>query len=227
MVVSQEITSGALFSGEPLPLSPNVGGAELDKFHRDLLNYLRRLSTKLDSKVSNTSRGAESLNMFYGNDSTIGTAWTLITWPTIAHVNSLYSVVGGKISVLEQGLYYLDYTLDIQDQDGTDSIESRLQFEDDTGVLGELIYGRTVGLERSHQSSYSFPLVPGLKVSIEAHSTNAARVLGSGGTRLTMFRLSQSVFLGSYGGGGGGTGKKFSTDDLKGSVIGDIILQKR
>ncbi|MHA2265859.1 MAG: hypothetical protein ACXAEN_25995, partial [Candidatus Thorarchaeota archaeon] len=45
-----------LVSGEPMPIPPKVDDPELEAFHRKLMDYLRRLTTKL----SNTEFGGSA-----------------------------------------------------------------------------------------------------------------------------------------------------------------------
>lgn len=189
-----------VFSGDPLPLAPLVQDSELAKFHRDLLNYLHRLGSRLDAGFNSNSGSLETLMLYYNDDTTIGTNFAILDWPVVGYRHNLYDLKGGRITPKESGLYFFDFTLDLPNQNGTDLVSSQITYEKNGSTLGTLIFGDTKNKSRTHHVAVTVPIAHGQTVFIEAKSANG-EVVSAGGTRLVVYRVAPSVFHGDSGGG--------------------------
>lgn len=138
-----------LFSGEPLPLAPNITGlveddndrgkaseVELEVFHRKLLDYIRRLGAKLDNPVFPPGGGSTSANLamfsarMESNYSPSTTSYEGIPWDqetrkdtdTFAHDSGTDP---HQITLLQEGFYV--FLIDIGTTSGGNSdVRTRL-----------------------------------------------------------------------------------------------------
>ena len=135
------------FSGEPLPLAPSLEGMEeaqrieLEAFHRQLLDYLRRLGAKLSSeRFSPVSSGIEILALALDDDYGLGgSGWRDIEWSLQLRIDSSFShsvlVTPEKITIEKDGFYLIlaDIKLtaawDFRIISGTDTLDYGLHTE--------------------------------------------------------------------------------------------------
>lgn len=114
-----------ILSGEPLPVQPEFKGdkisvPELNVFFRKLIDYIRRLTGKLDRIVENTGSGLMPL-IFSGYktaDSAVSdSAYSPVTWEAQLRIDEIYvhTPPSAVIQVLEDGLYEVEVDLRITD----------------------------------------------------------------------------------------------------------------
>lgn len=98
----------SIFSGEIMPLAPELKDPELNAFHRNLLDYLRRLTGKLSRHVGGGGGTVETFSA-YANEQSLGTGAVvaLIPWNNELLKDSTYThdVDSGVITVSQSGLY--------------------------------------------------------------------------------------------------------------------------
>lgn len=113
-----------IFSGEPLPVPPRVDNAEIEAFHRKLIDYLRRLTAKIGTYVDDTptpTGGETHHKVFvaypsetnspdngYGASGSLGVPATeIVRWQNTIRSDSIYSYDStyAFITVSETGTY--------------------------------------------------------------------------------------------------------------------------
>lgn len=102
-----------IFSGEPLPIQPLIKEPELDAFHRKILDYLRRLTAKLDRFVAPPT-GTGNVTVFSAYKDADQTfyegAESKILWEVELRKDSPFTFEAGSsdIEVTEDGFYILE-----------------------------------------------------------------------------------------------------------------------
>lgn len=198
-----------VFSSEPLPIAPaleqmdEVQLRELRVFHRKVLDYLRRLGSKLDSNIQSSEGDAQTIAAIFTSPFTVGTDWTDIVWPLFLHQSDLYTVDNHKIGVREAGIFALHFTFEVPDADGATLFDTRVNYDG----LGTLRYGITTNVDRTHVVTMPLAMDPRYPLVIQARWRGASSTdLDDEGSRFMLYRLSRRTFEGGGGGGGGGGG---------------------
>ena len=226
----------SVFSGEPLPLAPNLKGAlkkygnaylaaaavgisasatsdhdssELTQFHNKLLDYLRRLSSKIDSPIFNPQGGGGSVSMimlYMDADQGISTAWETLLWGGLIRRDAGFEYNAGVITVTAPGTFLLFFDTAIGDD--LFAYETSVLLDSGANSLAYGFGGSVTGAEIQDIGSISnnvpIQLSAGQSVEIQARANGATDILAKG-SRLTMIRL-DSGFI-STGGESGGGGK--------------------
>lgn len=114
-----------IYSGEPLPIAPRVADPELEAFHRKILDYLRRLTAKLDGSGTGgtgppgppgASGPLPTLSLYSSLDFFTSSSWVPIEWNQALRHDAVYdhSIVQAsyEIKVLENGFYLFFFDLE-------------------------------------------------------------------------------------------------------------------
>lgn len=188
----------ALFSGEPLPVPPRGMNPETDAFYRKLIDYLRRLSGKIDRyAVGSGSVDAFVTTIAGDSDQALGAgAYEPIEWTLDIHKDSPFghsiSSDQEQITILTSGLYVFlcDLTINVGP---TFPVRARLRILAPDGYvkysLSEIPAVGTLAL------TVTVPLVAGTIVQIEAQDAGVTggNVIEPDGTRLTILRLNNDT----------------------------------
>lgn len=200
-----------LFSGEPLPVAPKEADAERSAFHRKLLDYLRRLTSKLDAfanrepDIPPPATNVAAYAGFLINDQQTESLYTAINWEGTLWRDSPYEPQGDKLKVLEPGLYVFNIDLWLLDPGGIDA-------QITLGITnGDLFFYPTFGFGGFAQHSFSMtvplPLLANTSVAVLL-KTNIPDPQGlkHNGTRMTVLRVRDNADGGDGGGGIGWDG---------------------
>lgn len=206
----------SVFSGEPLPLAQGAltsisdhDQRELRHFHNRLLDYLRRLSSKIDSPIFNPQGGGGSVSMimlYMDADQGISTAWETLLWGGLIRRDAGFEYNAGVITVTAPGTFLLFFDTAIGDD--LFAYETSVLLDSGANSLAYGFGGSVTGAEIQDIGSISnnvpIQLSAGQSVEIQARANGATDILAKG-SRLTMIRL-DSGFI-STGGESGGGGK--------------------
>jgi hypothetical protein len=168
-----------IFSGEPLPVPPNLKNPEADSFNRKLIDYLRRLSAKID-RFTGGGDGADGNVLVFAaykssTQSISDSAFDPITWDEVIRRDSIFTFTPGSaiIEVSETGFYVVE--MDIMMFKNV-TLELKLSTVDAGGTeIDDIDYG---------YSEYS-PSLPNLTLSV------MIPVELNAGDRISLFGLSQ------------------------------------
>lgn len=179
-----------IFSGEILPVPPQLDDPESDAFNRKLIDYLRRLTGKLARFVDTGGSGAvSSIALCFDSDqSDFSTGIMLLSWTNQLHKNAEvfeFSAPSTEITVLSAGTYVVE--IDVR-------LLKNVQHLINVYVNGvRPNYGKIV-LQSDVDASYSFmiPVVLSANdvITIELDASAFGQVYAyADGTRLLITRL--------------------------------------
>lgn len=188
----------SIFSGEPLPVAPHVDDANVDSFYRKLIDYLRRLSAKLD-KVTGGNQGGGEVSTFAAvsrEDQSIDTDYTSFNWTRELHKDPCYdhdeSNLPETIGILCDGFYVIHTDYEFTGAVGCLINTDVLVF--DGSAEGELDYSLgTITLTAAnitHSRSIPLALRAGSEIEIRAKRTGDPINALKAGTRITVIKLS-------------------------------------
>jgi len=107
-----------IFSGEPLPVPPNMKNPEVDAFNRKLIDYLRRLSAKIDRFTGTGGDAADGNVLVFAAyktkvQSVSDAAYDPITWDETIRSDTAFTFTPGQavIQVNETGFYVVEVDL--------------------------------------------------------------------------------------------------------------------
>lgn len=192
-----------LIAGEAMPIPPNVKDAELERFHAKLMDYLRRLSTKLSQAISNVGAIGEGLVSTREDDqSVVHDAEFSVEWKRDIHLDTtvyVHSIVSNpsEITVQVDGVYLIwfdtmhDFTVDCDFwvEIFADSTWAQVDFSRLDNVPPNETQGLAVGV----------PMISGTKFRIRGQADAgdvASRNLFFENTRLSVLRIART----SHGG---------------------------
>lgn len=187
-----------VFSGEPLPIAPRVPDAELENFHRKLLDYLRRLGAKIDHYLQPSTPGNEvqCVMCYLDTDKVLGASYAPIVWTDSLRVDAAFSFSAGQVSVTEDGFYLILVDIDVGDN-GYFLVEAKIVIgsPDFVPTFGYGVIGPNTG-----SLAISLPLPAGKTIDVHVRCVDSPDVRGikSAKTRLTILRLHNE-----FGGGDG------------------------
>lgn len=200
-----------VISGEPLPVPPEVPDKETGAFYRKLIDYLRRLSAKLQAEINSGGNGSiEVYSAWIENNATLDATFGSIDWTKDLRVDAPYShsesVNPEKITINLDGFYVIFVDLDINTGE-TAPIETQIKF---TYGISTFLAKFGSGLINDFGTLSQMIPVP-LKATtvIEVQAQDAAAgttTLLSKGSRITIMRLRADSGGGPNGGSGWATG---------------------
>lgn len=181
-----------IFSGEPLPVAPPIKDPELNAFHRKLIDYLRRLTGKLNQYVG-AGNGLETFVTTIAGEAnaTLGSDWAPIDWTLDIRKDAVYehsiSSNQEQITVLLAGLYIILCDLWL-DTGPTFPVSTRVVILDPEGFVE---YGFTeLGAEGSLSMAVPVVLKADKVIRIDAKdSGGGGDFLKTRGCRLTILRV--------------------------------------
>ena len=101
-----------IFSGEPLPVAPEVDNPEIDAFNRKLLDYLRRLTGKLARFGGGSTSALKAIALYFTVDqSDFVTGIKILEWSNVIRQDSdtfQFSAPSTDITVLSAGDYVIE-----------------------------------------------------------------------------------------------------------------------
>lgn len=107
-----------IFSGEPLPVPPNMKNPEVDAFNRKLIDYLRRLAAKIDRFTGTGGDGADGNVLVFAaykdtEDTFDDTTPTPVPWDVVIRQDSIFTFTAPSaiIQVTEAGFYVVEVDL--------------------------------------------------------------------------------------------------------------------
>ena len=182
-----------IYSGEPLPTAPRVKDPELAAFFRKLLDYLRRLTAKLDQGTGGNTPASriQSFAARFSTDQNIADVYAAIIWEDEIHVDTCFDHVedSSRVQVLCDGVYLVCVDLEIS-SDATFPVEVDLRVIYE-GNIGILTYGYG-SISSAGTLSRSIPLTlrAGAEIQVQAKqaSTTQQAVLRRG-SRITVVKL--------------------------------------
>lgn len=196
---------GSVFSGEPLPVAPRTGNAELDAFHRKVLDYLRRLGALLARFVDTTGGGEGTpsdsslpvISLYIGtDDQDLSGTYNAIGWTNTLWIDEeAFEHSADVVSVVTDGLYLV--LCDIETLSGgfyENSVVLEISKPDGSAVFyPRMGYGK---MDRGTFSlSLTLPLLAGRRVRVLARCPDYPETDGikAEGTRLSIVRLRSSL----------------------------------
>lgn len=179
-----------IFSGEILPVPPQLDDPESDAFNRKLIDYLRRLTGKLARFVDTSGSGTvSSIALCFDSDqSDFITGAMILSWTNQLHKNAEvfeFSAPSTEITVLSAGTYVVE--IDVR-------LLKNVQHLINVYINGvRPNYGKIV-LQSDVDASYSFmiPVVLSANdvITIELDASAFGQVYAyADGTRLLITRL--------------------------------------
>ena len=203
----------SLFSGEPLPVAPRVNQPEVAAFHRKLLDYLRRLTGKLEQYIDVTggggggtgTTGVPTIALWLSSDTGLETSYTAVNFDKKLWLDSTeYTYTSGRITVVKKGLYLIEFDLETSAVGG-DVVEAVVQvLNPDNTVQFTVSFGYTTVDTTTTSMAVPIALPAGKTFQVSVRTSGAGDFTGikKRGTRLTVLQLHADV----YDGGGGGDG---------------------
>lgn len=193
---------GTLFSGEPLPLAPNVRDNELSVFHRKLLDYLRRLGAKLEQVVGPGGGGGgtpgenvttiKHVGCYIDANQNLAGTYTAIDWTNTLWIDSdAFTHAGAYISVVKTGMYLVHCDVELGES-GYSSADLVLSVSNSDGTqLFYPIYGYATLNFGNNSVAICIPLLEGktIAVLVRCPLAPASGQIKAQGTRLTVLRL--------------------------------------
>jgi hypothetical protein len=218
---SGKFTMKPIFSGEPLPIPPRrPNDPELEAFHRKVIDYLRRLTGKLNPFVDppdppDGSPGTVQTFVAILEGDTADSVPVLpfpLEWTRCIHNDGgTYSHSGGtnpeEIKILQDGVYVVQ--VDVKHAYKDTPLDYQLQVK-----VGSDWYDVGYGFSQGHQVNFilgafdtfhvSLPLIEDsiirIMISPQAPTVNAGHI-EQVGTRITILRVSAETNGGSGGEG--------------------------
>lgn len=193
-----------IFSGEPLPVAPKVDNAELDSFHRKVLDYLRRLSAKLDSQALEDDIDdpvgfgqVEAFSAFLENFQAVsssGTYGAIVVWEQTLWQDTPYSVSGGRITINKDGFYIFFIDLNIEFSGFVDAVAVLALIDDMNQVLGVPSFARGHIVPHGYTITIGLPLPAFTRVAVflKTNIDDPAGLIPSG-TRINIIRVRNNI----------------------------------
>lgn len=105
-----------IFSGEPMPVAPQVKEPELASFHYKLLEYLRRLAAKIDANTGTGDPGTGAATLVFGANLTAAfeyddSGYIPIVWDNVIRSDTPFSHSAGTITLANTGFYVVELDL--------------------------------------------------------------------------------------------------------------------
>lgn len=201
-----------LFSGEPLPVAPREPNAERAAFDRKLLDYLRRLSARLDAANEPPPDGemgfgqVEALSCFLTSNHAVssgGTAGALVEWDENLWQDSAFSHSSGNVLINKDGFYIFLIDLAI-DFSGFVDATAFFSILDGSGTaLAFVEFGEGHTVTNTYTMTIGLPLPAGTRVGVylKTNADDAAGLLSTG-SRFNAMRL-RNTYTGGDGTPGG------------------------
>lgn len=190
-----------LFSGEPLPIPPRLDNAEMEAFHRKLIDYLRRLAAKLGRVIdlppndpTDPSDGGvgvvESIAVWLEGDASLDTGvpatidWDHLLWET-SDALTWDSESPEFISIHKSGLYVAHLDVGI----GKTKYLFELIGGDDALIDHSKVYAYNGAVDKlSFSASVPFKLDSAGSIRVQVTPDSSGLIYGYA-TRLTVIRL--------------------------------------
>lgn len=175
-----------VFSGEPLPVPPAVGNAELEAFHRKLVDYLRRLGAKISQFVEGAGQGTVMCFAAYRTAAqTLASTYDGVEWTTELRKDPAYehstSVNPDRVTIKLPGFYVV-----LVDLEGTDQFEALVELRLGSET-GDVIFSKSyVSVAGCVSASVPLPLIADTVVVVKARGIGD---LEESGSRITIIRL--------------------------------------
>lgn len=193
---------GFLFSGEPLPLVPDRSDdPELAAFHRKLIDYLRRLTSKLQNATFDFEGALDTFLAVLSTDQVISSHPTYagITWDTVIRSDDSYTFTeGGSLLTVNQDGFYVVFV----DLEVTRTVNTDLDSWVVSALGNKLSYShmRTSDDDGEHTIVVPMSLRAANRFEIQAKKITGVVEMQLEGCRFAVVRVND------FGGVGGGTG---------------------
>lgn len=199
-----------IFSGEPLPVAPLVGSPEVDAFNRKLLDYLRRLTGKLDG-LSLPPPGGGSGNIptyvgYFTEDQSLEASYAPIDWTTDLWIDDAYAhdtINPERIQVLSDGLYACFVDIEIA-KSGFYPVDVKIViYHDDGSTTFSPLFGHGLAGTDTFSMAVTLPLTANKAIAffIQAPFFPDPTGIKFEGTRLTILKLADNADGGTGEGG--------------------------
>lgn len=198
-----------VISGEPLPVPPEVSDKEVGAFFRKLIDYLRRLTAKLQAAINNDGSGT-AVKTFASwldeADYSIGASYAGIEWKKDLRIDSPYShstsTNPSRITILEDGMYLV--LVDVHVTGSNLPVETALKIHNNnTGGDSLAKFGfSAITVEGSLSMAIPLPLIANVYLEVLIRGTGGSDTAKYTGSRITILKLQAD----SGGGVNGGTG---------------------
>lgn len=194
-----------IISGEPLPTPPRALDPEVDAYNRKIIDYLRRLSAKLQALLNGAGSAVECYSAWFDASQTVAAAYATITWNKDLHVDGPYShsmtVDPGKITVVLDGLYLVCCDLQVDA-----AVQGAIKLTNtNTGAVSYVKFGYSNSGAETLSMAIPLPLIAGITIEVQLQDSLGTTTVNTLGSRITILRLSPLSTGGSTGGGSGWT----------------------
>lgn len=179
----------AIFSGEPLPIPPVTGDAELEAFHRKLIDYLRRLAGRLSRGLISSGSGIESLAAVKDGDQVLtgSGAEDIVTWETLLWQDDAFSHETNGVRIRKAGRFLVHVDVGI----GKTGMEFAVRRNGVNLDYGYIFTFNGVVDTLSYGSSTPVQLAVGDFLEVVVKAINSESLFASS-TRLVVLKLDSS-----------------------------------
>ena len=188
---------GNIFSGEQLPVAPRVENAEMEAFHRKLLDYLRRLSGKLDRfTTGNNGAVIPAVSLYLASDQNLAASYTALSWSNeLWRDLEAFAHSGAFVRVVTNGLYLITIDVELGDAAYYDvDAELRISKPDGSSTFAPTFSHARLGTT-TLSATWILPLLANRRIALYLKCEDFPETGGikSQGSRFQVLRLRTDV----------------------------------